>query len=47
MTSPHPTLSSIFVQKRGWKEGANKEPLPRAAPARLSPPLMEGSEWHC
>ena len=23
------------------------KPLPRAAQARLSPPLMEGSEWHC
>ena len=24
-----------------------QKPLPRAAPARLSPPLMEGSEWLC
>ena len=23
------------------------KPLPRAAQARLSPPLMEESEWHC
>ena len=44
---PPPHLSSIFVQKRGWKEGASEQPLPRAAPARLSPPLMEGSEWPC
>ena len=24
-----------------------QKPLPRAALARLSPPLMEGSEWPC
>ena len=34
-------LGAIFGQTK------KKQPLPRAAPARLSPPLMEGSEWPC
>lgn len=42
MTSPHPTLSSIFVQKRGWKEGASEQPLPRALLAMCHSPFQRG-----
>ena len=39
-------LKTIAIQVAAFGQ-TKKKPLPRAAPARLSPPLMEGSEWPC